>query len=92
MAKNLELKSLLEAGAHFGHETHKWNPKMKPYVYGERNGIYIIDLQQTVPMAQKAYDFIKKTASSGKSVLFVGTSLLFLIRKALPSRTSTSSG
>ena len=73
MAKSLELKNLLEAGAHFGHQTHKWNPKMKPYVYGERNGIYIIDLQQTVPMAQKAYDFIKKTAQSGKSVLFVGT-------------------
>tara|TARA_B100001971_G_C18267956_1_gene595946 strand:- start:38507 stop:39301 length:795 start_codon:yes stop_codon:yes gene_type:complete len=73
MAKTLELKSLLEAGAHFGHQTHKWNPKMKPYVYGERNGIYIIDLQQTVPMAQKAYDFVKKTAASGKSVLFVGT-------------------
>ncbi|MCT4643333.1 MAG: 30S ribosomal protein S2 [Bacteriovoracaceae bacterium] len=73
MAKGIELKELLEAGAHFGHQTHKWNPKMKPYVYGERNGIYIIDLQQTVPMAQKAYDFLKKTASSGKSVLFVGT-------------------
>ena len=73
MAKELSLKDMLEAGAHFGHQTHKWNPKMKPYVYGERNGIYIIDLQQTVPMAQKAYDFIKKTAASGKSVLFVGT-------------------
>lgn len=73
MAKSLELKSLLEAGAHFGHQTHKWNPKMKPYVYGERNGIYIIDLQQTVPLAQKAYDFLKKNAQSGKSVLFVGT-------------------
>ena len=73
MAKNLELKELLEAGAHFGHQTHKWNPKMKPYVYGERNGIYVIDLQQTLPMAQKAYDFLKKTVSSGKSVLFVGT-------------------
>ena len=73
MAKKLELKELLEAGAHFGHQTHKWNPKMKPYVYGERNGIYVIDLQQTLPMAQKAFDFIKKTASSGKSVLFVGT-------------------
>lgn len=73
MAKELELKGMLEAGAHFGHQTHKWNPKMKPYVYGERNGIYIIDLQQTLPMAKKAYDFIKKTASSGKSVLFVGT-------------------
>jgi len=73
MAKTLELKDLLEAGAHFGHQTHKWNPKMKPYVYGERNGIYVIDLQQTVPLAQKAYDFIKKTASNGRSVLFVGT-------------------
>jgi len=73
MAKNLELKELLEAGAHFGHQTHKWNPKMKPYVYGERNGIYVIDLQKTLPMAQKAYEFLKKTTSSGKSVLFVGT-------------------
>ena len=73
MASKLELKELLEAGAHFGHQTHKWNPKMKPYVYGERNGIYVIDLQQTLPMAQKAYDFIKKTVGSGKSVLFVGT-------------------
>ena len=73
MAKKLELKDLLEAGAHFGHQTHKWNPKMKPYVFGERNGIYVIDLQQTVPMAQKAYEFIKKTSSAGKSVLFVGT-------------------
>ena len=73
MAKALELKELLEAGAHFGHQTHKWNPKMKPYVYGERNGIYVIDLQQTLPLAQKAFEFIKKTASSGKSVLFVAT-------------------
>lgn len=72
MAK-LELNDLLQAGAHFGHQTHKWNPKMKKYVYGERNGIYIIDLQQTVPMANKAYDFLKKTALSGKSILFVGT-------------------
>ncbi len=73
MANTLELKELLEAGAHFGHQTHKWNPKMKPYVYGERNGIYVIDLEQTLPMAQKAYEFIKKTTSSGKTVLFVGT-------------------
>lgn len=73
MAKALELKELLEAGAHFGHQTHKWNPKMKPYVYGKRNGIYVIDLQQTLPLAQKAFEFIKKTASSGKSVLFVAT-------------------
>lgn len=73
MSNKLELKQLLEAGAHFGHQTHKWNPKMKPYVYGARNGIYVIDLQQTLPMAQKAYEFIKKTSSEGKSVLFVGT-------------------
>jgi len=73
MASTLDVKDLLEAGAHFGHQTHKWNPRMKKYVYGERNGIYIIDLTQTVPLAQKAYEFLKKTASSGKSILFVGT-------------------
>jgi small subunit ribosomal protein S2 len=69
----LSVKQLLEAGAHFGHQTHKWNPKMKKYVYGERNGIYIIDLQQTLPLAERAYEFLKKTSQSGKSVLFVGT-------------------
>jgi len=69
----LTLKHLLEAGAHFGHQTHKWNPKMKKYVYGERNGIYIIDLAKTIPMAKKAYDFLKKTSSEGRPVLFVGT-------------------
>jgi small subunit ribosomal protein S2 len=69
----LSVKDLLQAGAHFGHQTHKWNPKMKKYVYGEKNGIYIIDLQQTVPLANKAYEFLKKTSQSGKSVLFVGT-------------------
>jgi small subunit ribosomal protein S2 len=73
MSAKLDVKQLLEAGAHFGHQTHKWNPKMKKYVYGERNGIYIIDLQQTLPMAEKAYEFLKKTTASGKSVLFVGT-------------------
>ncbi len=69
----LELKDLLAAGAHFGHQTQKWNPKMKKYVYGERNGIYIIDLQQTLPLAEKAYNFLKKTTEEGKTVLFVGT-------------------
>jgi small subunit ribosomal protein S2 len=73
MSNSLSVKQLLEAGAHFGHQTHKWNPKMKKYVYGERNGIYIIDLQQTLPMAEKAYEFLKKTSAAGKSVLFVGT-------------------
>jgi small subunit ribosomal protein S2 len=73
MSKELSVKDLLEAGAHFGHQTHKWNPKMKKYVYGEKNGIHIIDLAQTVPLAKKAYEFLKKTAADGKPVLFVGT-------------------
>lgn len=69
----LQLKELLEAGAHFGHQTHKWNPKMKKYVFGERNGIYIIDLAKTIPLAKQAFDFIQKVSSEGKPVLFVGT-------------------
>ena len=67
------MKELLEAGVHFGHQTKRWNPKMKPYIFGARNGIYIIDLQKTVRMFKTAYDFIIDTVSSGKSVLFVGT-------------------
>jgi small subunit ribosomal protein S2 len=67
------MKELLEAGVHFGHQTKRWNPKMKPYIFGARNGIYIIDLQKTVRMFRDAYDFIVETASNGKSVLFVGT-------------------
>lgn len=73
MSNKLELNELLEAGAHFGHQTHKWNPKMKKYVYGERNGIYIVDLAKTIPLAQKAYDFLRQTSEEGKPVLFVGT-------------------
>ena len=73
MATELKLKDLLEAGAHFGHQTHKWNPKMKKFVFGERNGIYVIDLAKTIPMAKDAYSFLRKTASEGKSVLFVAT-------------------
>lgn len=72
MSHDLDIQQLLQAGAHFGHQTEKWNPKMSKYVYGEKNGVYIIDLAQTIPMAKRAYDFLKKTASSGKSVLFVG--------------------
>jgi small subunit ribosomal protein S2 len=67
------MKELLEAGVHFGHQTKRWNPKMKPYIFGARNDIYIIDLQQTVRLFKKAYDFISKTVADGKSVLFVGT-------------------
>jgi small subunit ribosomal protein S2 len=67
------MKELLEAGVHFGHQTKRWNPKMKPYIFGARNGIYIIDLQRTVRMFKTAYDFVVETAAGGKSVLFVGT-------------------
>ncbi|MCP4105500.1 MAG: 30S ribosomal protein S2 [Desulfobacteraceae bacterium] len=67
------MKELLEAGVHFGHQTKRWNPKMKQYIFGARNGIYIIDLQKTVRMFRVVYDFIVDTAASGKSVLFVGT-------------------
>lgn len=67
------MKSLLEAGVHFGHQTNKWNPKMKPYIFGARNGIYIVDLQQTVEMFETAFQFISGVVASGGSVLFVGT-------------------
>lgn len=67
------MKELLEAGVHFGHQTKRWNPKMKPYIFGARNGIYIIDLQRTVRMFKTAYDFVADTVAGGKPVLFVGT-------------------
>lgn len=67
------MKELLEAGVHFGHQTKRWNPKMKPYIFGARNGIYIVDLQKTVRMFRTAYDFIVDTVANGQSVLFVGT-------------------
>jgi len=69
----ISMKSLLEAGVHFGHQTRRWNPKMKPYIFGARNGIYIIDLQKTVQLFKTAYEFIVETVGSGNSVLFVGT-------------------
>ena len=67
------IKSLLEAGVHFGHQTNRWNPKMKPYIFGERNGIYIIDLQLSLQCFQDAYNYVRDTVASGESVLFVGT-------------------
>ena len=69
----VSMKELLEAGVHFGHQTKRWNPKMKPYIFGARNGIYIIDLQKTVSMFKTAYNFVQATVAEGKSVLFVGT-------------------
>lgn len=67
------MREMLEAGVHFGHQTNRWNPKMKPYIFGARNGIYIIDLQQTVHMFSKAYRFLLDTVANGQKVLFVGT-------------------
>ena len=67
------MKQLLEAGVHFGHQTRRWNPKMAPYIFTERNGIYIIDLQKTVVKLEEAYNFVKEISMEGKSVLFVGT-------------------
>jgi len=69
----INMKELLEAGVHFGHQTRRWNPKMKPYIFGARNGIHIIDLQKTVRLFKSTYDFIVRTVSEGYSVLFVGT-------------------
>lgn len=67
------IKQLLEAGVHFGHHTRRWNPKMAEYIFTERNGIYIIDLQKTVKKIEEAYDFMKEVSASGKPILFVGT-------------------
>jgi small subunit ribosomal protein S2 len=67
------MKQLLEAGVHFGHQTRRWNPKMAPYIFTERNGIYIIDLQKTVKKVEEAYEFIRSVVAEGKHILFVGT-------------------
>ena len=69
----ISMKQLLEAGVHFGHQTRRWNPKMAPYIFTERNGIYIIDLQKTVKKVEEAYNFLRSVAEEGKDVLFVGT-------------------
>lgn len=70
---SVTMRELLEAGVHFGHQTRRWNPKMKPYIYGARNGIYIINLQRTLQMFNEAYRFVREVRARGKSVLFVGT-------------------
>ncbi|MFC4295032.1 30S ribosomal protein S2 [Novosphingobium tardum] len=67
------MQQLIEAGAHFGHQTHRWNPRMKPYIFGARNGIHILDLSQTVPLMARALDFVSSTVQAGGKVLFVGT-------------------
>ena len=74
MASNVvSMKALLEAGVHFGHQTRRWNPKMAPYIYTERNGIYIIDLAKTVKKLEEAYNFVRQLSENGQSLLFVGT-------------------
>ena len=70
----ITMKELLEAGVHFGHQAKRWNPKMKKYIFGERNGIYIIDLQKTLKLFKEAYDFVRNESAQGKDILFVGTS------------------
>jgi small subunit ribosomal protein S2 len=70
---HITIRELLEAGVHFGHQTKRWNPKMKKYIFGARNGIYIIDLQQTVKLFKKAHDFVRDVAANGQDLLFVGT-------------------
>ena len=69
----VSMQQLLESGAHFGHQTHRWNPKMKPYSFGDRNGVHIIDLSQTVPLFARALEFVNSTVAAGGKVLFVGT-------------------
>ena len=69
----ISMKSLLETGVHFGHRTKKWHPKMKPYIFTERNGIHIIDLQQTMSSLEQCYNLVRDTAAKGGAILFVGT-------------------
>ena len=69
----ITMKEMLDAGVHFGHQTHRWNPKMKPYVYSARGGIHIIDLQKSVIRAQQAAEYVKEVAASGGRMIFVGT-------------------
>ena len=72
-APTVSMQQLIEAGAHFGHQTHRWNPRMKPYIFGARNGVHIIDLSQSVPLFARALDFVQQTVARGGKVLFVGT-------------------
>jgi small subunit ribosomal protein S2 len=79
------MKQLLDSGVHFGHQTRRWNPKMKRFIFSERNGIYIIDLQQTLTYIDRAYEFVRETVAHGGTILFVGRP-----RRSWPSRRSGS--
>ena len=87
----VSMKQLLEAGVHFGHQTRRWNPKMAEYIFTERNGIYIIDLQKSVKKLEEAYNFVRELSAEGKSVLFVGTKKrpLRSVRPILPPSVNT---
>ena len=89
----ISMKQLLEAGVHFGHQTRRWNPKMAKYIFTERNGIHVIDLQQTVKYADQAYDFMRDAAANDAVVLFVGTKnkLLTLLKKKQNVQVNTTS-
>ena len=89
----ISMKQLLEAGVHFGHQTRRWNPKMAKYIFTERNGIHVIDLQQTVKYADQAYDFMRDAAANDAVILFVGTKskLLTLSKKKQNVQVNTSS-
>ncbi len=89
----ISMKQLLEAGVHFGHQTRRWNPKMAKYIFTERNGIHVIDLQQTVKLADQAYEFIRDAAANDAVILFVGTKnkLLKLLKTKLSALVNTSS-
>jgi len=73
LSTEVNIKELLEAGVHFGHQTRRWNPKMKDYIFGERNGIYIVDLQKTQQLFQQALQFVEELAMQGRCIMFVGT-------------------
>jgi len=91
------MRQLLESGVHFGHQTRRWNPKMKRFILTERNGIYIVDLQQSLSFIDSAYDFVKETVAHGGTILFIGTKKqaqepVATRRSASACRTSTSAG
>ena len=73
LQERLTVRELFEAGVHFGHQTRRWNPRMKPFLFGERNGVHIVDLDQTLPRLEQALEFVRRTVASGGKVLFVGT-------------------
>ena len=93
----VSMRELLEAGVHFGHQTNRWDPRMKPYIFGARNGVYIIDLQKTVPLFEKALKFLADLTSKGERVLFVGTkrqaqTIIQSLRLSPTSSSSTTAG